>query len=389
LEKSFEAPGFYPLLSMLLLVLLLNSLSYVAQSTFRRKLDYRWLAVRGLAATAISSTLGIGMAISGYGIWSLVAQSWVFAIISTVLIWLKVPYNPFAKPDFKGAYPVLAYGGYLFLGKILNFICNRAIELVLAQRYGMVALAAYVIGTRIQAVLAQLVTRVLLDVSFSSFSRLRDDAALLAAQAVKILRLSSVLSVPVFMGLAALSSDICIIAFGPEKGISAAPYLTISGLFGALMVIHFLTGSILSALSLARLVTTFLAIQSVVSLIIYLPDWGLSPFELVFWTYCAVFSVFPFQLIAFKRATGLSAANIISSLLPSFAAGTIMFGVVRIAQSAVIANHPEAPIAHAAWIIPSGVIVYLLSLYALSPADGRMALKAIARRLSAKRGATS
>ena len=68
--------------------LIIGALGMVQQTRLTKRIDFKTQTKITIAATALSGIIGIGMALTGFGVWALVAQQLMSQIISTVLLYI-------------------------------------------------------------------------------------------------------------------------------------------------------------------------------------------------------------------------------------------------------------------------------------------------------------
>lgn len=384
LERAFDAPGLPPYLIVAILSLLLNATSYVPQGFFRREFAYRWLAVRALISTGISGALAIGLAVAGFGVWSLVIQAVTFALLNAILVWWKRPFNPFVRPDFAGAMPLLRFGMFLLGSRSLGYISTRAIELVIAFRFGPAQLALYIIGTRVYYVAAQLITTVLVDVGYSTISNLKARDEDVQPTVLNLLRMGTMVAVPLFMGMAATAPELCHVAFG-AKGPAAAPFLTIVGFYGSLQMLVYLANTVVSASGRPKFETTALAVQATASALILFPSWGFSATTLVLANCAVAMIVLPFATLLAARTANIPLLSYVKTAYPPYAAGLVMAVAIFCARDYSVIGQIISPFVRGLALVSIGCLTYTIIIALIAPSDARGAMQTISRRLSISR----
>ena len=86
------------------LVLIFNALTTIHINKLNKEFNFRKISVVSLISIVISLTVTIVMAYHGYGVWSLVTQNLLMAIIPTVIYWVTCPWRPtwvFSTQSFK------------------------------------------------------------------------------------------------------------------------------------------------------------------------------------------------------------------------------------------------------------------------------------------------
>ena len=170
----------------------------------RRHAQFQWLAQRALIATSLSGALGIVLAFLDFGAWAMVAQLICFAAVNAVLIWYIRP-MPLRFVSPVKAKTLIAFGANVFAGRLLYYISTRSVELFIVWLYGPVALALYIMGSRISAVLMQLISAVILDVALPTFSRLATERARVIDAFLRAIETTAAVASPFFIILAGVA----------------------------------------------------------------------------------------------------------------------------------------------------------------------------------------
>jgi O-antigen/teichoic acid export membrane protein len=94
LANLFDEPRLAPLLQWTSLSLVFSATVAVQNALFTRELDFRRPAIRNLIGQVAGGALGIGMALTGWGVWSLVGQQLGVALVGAILMTVMSPYRP-------------------------------------------------------------------------------------------------------------------------------------------------------------------------------------------------------------------------------------------------------------------------------------------------------
>ena len=159
---------------VLTVTFLLSALSSVQMALLRRKMDYRYLAIRTTLANLVS---GVGLHRHGFqrvgrlGAWSL-SRSF-FGIVSVIVVWKVGKFRPSFQFDSR-SFSQLMHSGLKMCGtKTVDLLHTKAIDTLVGIYLGPIILGIYSIGTRLGLTLMQLLGTSVADVSLSHFSDLR------------------------------------------------------------------------------------------------------------------------------------------------------------------------------------------------------------------------
>lgn len=242
--------------------LLINSLGYVPQALLRKSMEFKRLAFRSVAATILGAVVGIAMAFTGFGVYSMVGQLLTSSVINTVFLWYPAVLHP-ARPQVRGMNEIVRFAFGVFGSRFIGYANTRLIELVIPTLFGPVALAQYIMASRVPAVLSQMLTAVVIDVNLPHMSAMQDRPEEMREALYNTLRSLCVLTVPAFFGMAALSPEISSLAFG-SNGEGVAGLMLLIAILGQSQAIYysndvFVVASGMPRISLmAQVVTVFL-----------------------------------------------------------------------------------------------------------------------------------
>jgi O-antigen/teichoic acid export membrane protein len=338
-----RTPELAPLLRVLALTLLFQSLGFVAQAVYSRSFDYRWLALRTLLANAIGGVVGLVLVMRGHGVWGLAAQALVTSLVASLMLWLRAPWRPAADFDFHGLRGMLAYSGHIFGARAVNYGNTRFIEVFLAATLGPAALGVYAVGMRIYSALMQMLSGTVLEVAHSGFSRVAHDLPRLREAYAQATTASAALAVPVFCLTGLVAPELAETVFGARWAGSAA-VMTPMALLGAVQCLQFYNGSVLNAMGKPSATLVINIAKLAATAISLLASRG-APLATVVWAFVlGQIAVSPISYAMARAAFGLSLRATARRLLPFLAACVAMIGAVLALRSvAAIGALPVLP----------------------------------------------
>lgn len=224
--------GFYsikeivPVLRVISLVLIFNALSIVQRTILVKKIDFKSQLKVTLTSSIISGLIGIYLAFSGFGVWSLVVQQLSNSIIQVIIFAVVVKWVPILKFSKSSFSFVFNFGSKLLAASIIGVIYKNLYSIVIGKKFNTYDLGLY---TRAESFamfpssnLASIITRV----TYPIMSRLQNDDSQLINCYKKIIQYSSFIVFPLMCGIVAVSKPF-IVVFLTDKWIDAAPLLQI------------------------------------------------------------------------------------------------------------------------------------------------------------------
>jgi O-antigen/teichoic acid export membrane protein len=212
----FKEPRLIPLLRWSSLGLVIGASSEIHATLFTKAMDFRRPVIRALIAGAVGGAVGVGMALAGCGVWSLVGQQLAGETAGAVFLWSMSTYRPsmkFSLPHFR---ELFGFSSSVFATSILWYFWTRLDQIIIGRFAGMPALGLYAIAGKIPNMANMVTGQPLTAVSLPSMSRLQDDHAAMRRAVYQGMELNAVVSFAVFVGLAAVASDLVPVLFGTK-----------------------------------------------------------------------------------------------------------------------------------------------------------------------------
>jgi len=122
---------------------LIGGLSAQHQALLRRQMRFAALATIELVSVFVGLTVGVVLAMRGWGYWSLVAQQLGMALILMIGVWIGCRWRPGRPVCGSGVRSMLAFGGNLTGVNLLNYLMRNVDKALIGWRFGSVSLGLY------------------------------------------------------------------------------------------------------------------------------------------------------------------------------------------------------------------------------------------------------
>lgn len=244
--EFYQEPRLAPILRWLSLSFILVALSSTQIALLQRRLSFKSLAVRSLVANLVGGIVGIGMAVSGFGVWSLVGQNLANSLAGVIVLWSASKWRPKFYLSKKHFMDLFGYGLSIVGEKILLFFTRRSDDFLIGYYLGPTMLGYYTIGYRLLLVLIRLLTGITNSVAFPTFSRIQHEPERMRRAFYQVTQYTSLLAFPSFIGLAVLAPELVSVVFG-DQWIPSIPVMQVLALIGILQSVLFFNGSLIKA----------------------------------------------------------------------------------------------------------------------------------------------
>jgi O-antigen/teichoic acid export membrane protein len=302
---------------------LLFSLGTTQNALLTRKMEFRILEVRNLGSLLIGSTVSIGFALLGFGVWSLVARVLVASLVGVFLLWFAADLRIKLHFQWADIQEFIGFSIEVLIANLVGYVGRNADNLLIGRFVGATNLGYYSLAYNLMMFPVQRFTQALVSVLFPTFSRMQEDRETLINAWFKAARLLTVLVAPLMFGLAALTQPFVLVVYG-QKWLQVVPVLQFLSVSGLVLSLAYLDSTLLIALGQSALRLKLVSAGVAVSLIAF--ALGL-PFGIVGVAACFVVGNTIMSLCALVKTLGylnVSLRTYITNLSSVLAAASLM-----------------------------------------------------------------
>ncbi|MFB9862595.1 lipopolysaccharide biosynthesis protein [Rufibacter immobilis] len=226
ISAFYKEPILSPLVKGISPLFLINSLTLIQTAKYLKEINLKPLTIyRGVAVT-ISGIVGIGMAYSNFGVWSLVGQVLLNAIAFTLLVWLLSPWRPMRYFNLASIGALWNYGSKIFLPSLIENLFSRLDVFIIGKLFSAHSLGYYTRAQSLNNIVIQYSSASLTRVFFSVVSKHQQDTGRVVEVYQNALIAVSFLAFGL-MGILFVSAENIILLLFTEKWVASIDYFRI------------------------------------------------------------------------------------------------------------------------------------------------------------------
>lgn len=242
----YDQPHLTILTRVLSLNLIINAFGLVQTNLLIKQIDFKTQLKASIIAAVVSGTIGIVMALKGFGVWSLVAQSLSNNIFRTMLLWVFSLWRPAPIFSFTSLIEMFAFGSRLLASGLLETIFSNIYLVVIGKLFSPVTLGFYSRAQGLQQLPVSNISGIVSRVTFPVFSSLQDDKPRLKRGVRKALTMLVMINFPMMVGIMIVAKPLVILLL-TEKWLPCVPYLQLLCVVGMLYPLHVVNLNVLTA----------------------------------------------------------------------------------------------------------------------------------------------
>ena len=330
----YASPSLIGIIRAISTVLIINALGAIQALIMNIELNFRPIAFSAVVSMVLSGLIAWLLAWRGYGVWALVAQTVIMAIIRTGMLWILVRWHPVLLFSWKKLKELFSFGSKLLASDLLERIYNGIFTLSIGKAFSTNALGFYGKADAFASLPSTLVSGPVKTVTYPAMHGIQDDKARLGESLCQMIGLLSFVIFPLMAGLAVIARPLVAVLL-TEKWLEMVPlmqllcvsylFITLTALLQNVLLIRGRSGTYFWIQLLSRalgLAFLFVAIRHSVLWVCT----GISAISaLLFFAYA----------IAVVKELGSGFLSLLKSIFPAFVFTAVMVAAILALTQAI------------------------------------------------------
>jgi PST family polysaccharide transporter len=229
------------------LTFILTAAGSANNALLQRELNFRKRIIPNLASTVVKAVISIGMAVAGFGVWSLVAGQLLGTATSSALLWIMTPWRPKLDWDTPIGKQLLRFGFPIMSNNALSVWEQNFDYFIIGILYNSSQLGVYTLAYRLPQTLVLSMLWLITSVLFPAFSSLQDQKAHLKKSFLSSLRYVQLFVTPLCLGMFVAADPLIRVLFG-EQWVAAIPILRALSLYAWVISMGYHVGDVYKAI---------------------------------------------------------------------------------------------------------------------------------------------
>lgn len=279
ISSFYQRPQLTSILRVYSFGFLISGIKKVQTAIVSKNMIFKKFFFATLGGTIGAAFVGIGMALTGFGVWALVCQDLFNNAIDTIILWLTVKWKPKRLFSFSRLKSLLSFSWKLLASTLLGTFYNNLRALIIGKLYSSEDLAFYNKGNSLPYTIIANINNSIDGVLLPAMSAEQDDRARVRAMTRRALKISTYVMAPCMAGLAVCAEPIVRILL-TEKWLPCVPYLRIFCFVYAFWPVHTANLNAINALGRSDWFLRLEIIKKIVGLVAILSTMWFGVFPL-------------------------------------------------------------------------------------------------------------
>jgi teichuronic acid exporter len=244
ISTFFKEPILVDVLRVIGWALIINALAIIPRTILVKRIDFKTQTKVSVISSVFSGLVGIGMALTGWGVWSLVGQQLSRQILNSLCLWVFCKWIPVWEFSVKSFKELFSFGYKLLLSGLLDTLYKNIYYVIIGRFYSPAQLGQYTRAEQFNTIFSSNLTGVVQRVSYPVLSSIQEDEERLYEAYRRVIKTTMLVTFACMLGLAAVARPLIIILIG-DKWLPAVGFLQIICFAGMLYPLHAINLNIL------------------------------------------------------------------------------------------------------------------------------------------------
>ena len=222
----YEQPILINIIRVYCLTFIVSGFSSVQLAILNKQMRFREIMLWNIPGTLVGITIGISMAYSGYGVWSIVWMYLSSQIIQSLVMWLFSSWKPnfcFCMEKAKYHY---GFGYKLMLSGLLDTVFKNIYNVLIGKFFSIQSLGYYERAKSFNEYPVTILTTVINKVTYPLLAQIQNDKERISDIYKQILQFTFFITAPLMFCGAGLAKPLFLLVLG-EEWLPAVPFFKI------------------------------------------------------------------------------------------------------------------------------------------------------------------
>ncbi len=236
--------GLVPLARWLFLTIVIYATGLIQVTVLVKRMDFKKLGVANIASLLCGGVVAVALAWNGFGVWALVAQALVAAVVKTVFFWLFGRWKPALRFRMASFRKLFGFSSKLIVGSLVNTVSMYIYAPILRKYYSFGEIGYYTQANKMKEMGSSVIWTAFGLSTYSMMANLQHDKQQLKHAMRKTIRTVAFVAFPILIGIAVLSPPLISILV-TDRWLPSVPFLYPLCVGAIFFILNYINGNVI------------------------------------------------------------------------------------------------------------------------------------------------
>ena len=234
IAEFFQIHELINLIRVLSLSIVFSAFGIIQRTILTKEIDFKSQSKAIVFSLVISGSIGILLAFKGYGVWSLIIQSLLLSIFTSIFYFHLSSWRPKFIFSFKSFKSLFAFSSNLLISDIINILFKNSYYIIIGKFFTAMQLGLFTRAETTVNLLVNNFTNTVKRASYPVLAKIQNDEDSLKLMYRKLIKNTFLIFSSLILGLASTAESFVLILLG-EKWLECVPYIQLLCFIGYFM----------------------------------------------------------------------------------------------------------------------------------------------------------
>ena len=240
IARFYDIPLLCDVLRIQGIVLFIYAFNIVQRNLLRKRLNFKILSIVTITTSLTALAVTIFLAYKGFGVWALVMQNIITAVIPALAFWFIIKWRPIWAFSWNSFKELFSFGFYMFLTSILNQFGQHIQGLLIGKAYNSSTMGYYSKALGTEKLASHSISQVMTQVTYPLYAEVQDNKTALINMIRRLTMTLAYVTFPLMFLLLLCAKPLFVLLYS-DRWLQSVPYfqvLCIAGLASCLIAVN-------------------------------------------------------------------------------------------------------------------------------------------------------
>ena len=222
-------------------ILFIYAFNIIQRNQIRKSLRFKKLSTITIVTSVVSLIVTIVMAYTGCGVWSLVVQNILVALIPCVFFWVTTDWHPTWEYSWASFKELFGFGSYMFLTHLFNTFSSKITGLLIGRWYNPATMGYYSKAYGVERMASESISGIMTQTTYPLYAAIQDDKERMANMIKRLTSTLAYITVPIMCILMVIAEPVFVLLYS-DRWLPCVPYfrlLCLAGMVNCLQTVNY------------------------------------------------------------------------------------------------------------------------------------------------------
>ena len=259
-----------PILSKILrvqgLILFIYAFNIIQRNQIRKNLRFKKLSKISIITSIISLIVTIAMAYAGCGVWSLVVQNFIAALVPCIFFWVTTDWHPTWEFSWQSFKELFGFGSFMFLTHLFTTFSQRITGLLVGRWFNPATMGYYSKASHTHKYISQSVSGVMIQTTYPLYASVQDDKDRMANMVKHLTSTLAYLTVPLLSLMILIAKPMFVLLY-TDRWLPCVPYFRILCLAGMVTCLQAVNNQTIAAIGKSKVTFIWTVVKQTINIV--------------------------------------------------------------------------------------------------------------------------